>query len=139
MTYLEMLVSISSEVKEDVKQRAKKVLKDYLLPKEITGELIERYMRRARRNGAWRSLSPQAKALLLIARRWERFFSPFMNEVIGMILMDIYMFTFKGKALFYGILISISRGVGKIKMSLDRIFYMGCSYLNSPIWMRIFD
>ena len=122
--------------------RAIEVLSRIVLPKEITGEMIERYFRKALRTGAWSSLPQESRALIYILRRWKgRIKSHTLKSILKNIFLKIELSTFRGKALLYGIIQAMKNPIyklGELLQNTKRILTLGIFYLNNSLTYRIY-
>lgn len=121
---------------EDVGDSVRRVLSRMVLPRVITGEVVSRYVRKALRLGVWGRLAPETRALLLVCRRLAR---PVKSRVLAEILSETFLRIelagLRGKALFYGVVEFVRRGLGSIEdalRSVGRVLCLGISYLNNP-------
>ena len=125
-----------------VVEEARRLTAKIILPQRITGSLINKYFRKALQTGAWRSLAPQARALIYLARRWRGVFkSKLITSVLREILLDIELFSTGGKAIFYGVLLALKKGIeslGGFLLSKTRLLFMGLQYLNNPLIYRFY-
>jgi len=75
-----------------------------------TGGVVQAYIRKAIRTGAWRHLKPESRSLLIALRGWRK---PVKSHVLRSILLRIFveieLHTTRGKAIFYGILEAMSK------------------------------
>ena len=123
--------------------RAKEILTHILIPEHIDSKLISYYyLRKALRVGAWRSLSREARALLIVASRvsLKTVKSRVLKEVLKSVFLEIELHTLKGKALLYGILTQLRRGVSKlvdILKDVTKLLCLGISYLNNPLAYKV--
>ncbi len=121
---------------------ARRLAASIILPKRITGSVVNRYFRKALQTGAWRSLTPQARALLYLARRWRGVFkSRFINGVLKELLLDIELYTVGGRALFYGVVVALKNklfSLGGSVWSRARLLFLGLQYLNNPLIYRVY-
>ena len=132
------------ETGEPILPKAKELLTLILIPQRINSHIITYYLRKALRVGAWRGLSKEARALLIVASRvgLRMVRSQILREILRRILLEIELHTLKGKALLYGILIQLRRGVSKLVDmlgELTKILCIGISYLNNPPAYRVID
>ena len=143
-TLMAHLVDAMDGVSEPVLFRARELLTLILIPQRINSHVINYYLRKALRVGAWRGLSREARALLIVASRvgLKSVRSQILREVLRRIFLEIELHTLKGKALLYGILIQLRRGVSKLVDmlgELTKILCIGISYLNNPPAYRVID
>ena len=120
---------------------AKEFVAKALIPPRLTRNVLLKYITRAKRNGAWRTLSKEAKALLLVAAKViTEAKSPTLKKALKEALLQIELATVKGKALLYGILIQFRRGTSELTSTLrdlTKTLCIGISYLNNPLTYRI--
>jgi len=132
---------------EPLTTTARELVAKLLLPQRITGEVIEKYFRKALRVGAWRALRKEARALILAARnvRIGTVKSPVLATALKQAFLTIELHTLKGKALYYGVIITmkqaphtLKQALTKTKQTLTKILIEGISYLNNPPTLRIY-
>jgi len=123
-------------------QIALTLLKKLLLPKEITRMIIRKYIRKAINNHSWYKLRPEEKILLKLASKIVvKVKSPALKKVLENIFIKIEFASIKAQALYYGIIITLTNPLNKIKETLNNIkqlLYLGISYLNNPPWYKIY-
>ncbi|MEM1797534.1 MAG: hypothetical protein QXM97_07400, partial [Zestosphaera sp.] len=129
---------LEDRVVEHVKSLMTKVI---ALSFDSAGGTVKTYIRKAVRTGAWRSLKPESRALLLALRSWKRSVkSPVLRSILTRIFVEIELHTTRGKAIFYGILEAM-RGAREILSdlsgNLSKIIAMGIQYMNLPLLYRI--
>ena len=130
-------------VTHDVMSVARELVKKILIPYEgpIPGYLIRRYTLRALRNGTWRTLRPEQKALLRIAQRLRVVKSKTLINVLKEVFLQIELKTVRGKALLHGIIIAMKSSIRKLHELLNNIaelLVIGISYLNNPPIYRVY-
>lgn len=107
-----------------------------------TGSGVDRYIRRAIRNGVWGNLGLSTRVLLVALRKWSGVVkSPTLRRILVEIYVEIELYTTRGRALFYGILIAMNRAHGllyDISSNLTKIMVMGLQYVNLPRIHRIY-
>jgi hypothetical protein len=133
---------LESDSDKGVLDKAREMLAELLLPRRITGEVVARYVRKAQRNGAWRALSAEGRALLLVARLWGEIRSPLLKRIICNLLVEVELHTTRGKAVFHGLLIQLKRiamGTRKVALDLKTLLVEGLSYINRPLLYRSGD
>ncbi len=130
--------ALGSGLMSEASWRAKELIKKALLPQEIDGAVIRKYVRKALRVGAWRTLKPERKALLKATLKWGKVRSETLKNILKETLLHIELHTLKGKALYYGVLITIKNAVKKVKTNLTQLLITGISYLNNPPLYRIY-
>ncbi|MEM1612937.1 MAG: hypothetical protein QXH02_06270 [Desulfurococcaceae archaeon] len=125
-------------VVEYVKSLMAKVVAPSLDP---AGGTVQSYIRKAVRTGAWRSLKPESRALLLALRSWKRGVkSPVLRSILSRIFLEIELHTTRGKAIFYGILEAMRKArevLSDLSGNLSKIIAMGIQYMNLPLLYRI--
>ena len=142
MTYLALMVDAGERLGEELRHGLADVLANVLLSKVIDRGVIERYIRRALRNGSWFKLSKLQRALLKVASRVVKVVkSPTLAEVLKKALLEIELNTLKGKALYYGLLTALSIGepLNKLLNRLTYVMMLGINYLNNPPLYRVID
>ena len=135
------LASRSNTLSESIATRVKEILAEISLPKRITGIVVEKYIRKAMRLGIWRRLSIETRALLLALRRWGSVKSPTLLSILRRVFLEIELCTFRGKALFFGILLSLKNSMNRLQnlvKSVAKILILGISYLNNPPIYRVY-
>jgi len=124
-----------------IASRARELLARLLLPREISGEIVDRYIRKALRTNSWRILRPENRALLLALRKWGFIKSPTLKSILYRIFLEIELYTLKGKALFYGIIIAMKNYMHRLEEILRdvaKLLAIGISYLNNPPMYRVY-
>jgi len=122
----------------------KRLLMKILVNKDPDKTFVEYYVARSIRNGTWRMLRAEARALLLAIRFWRGSLrSRVLKEVLKEIFLEIELLTLRGKALFYGLLILLRKSVGGLRnilslKSLGEILVIGLSYINNPPLYRVY-
>jgi len=124
---------VSGEILEEAFRRLREAVDPGIIDKAI----IERYIRKAVRTGAWRSLSYESRSLLLASRFLPRVRSPVLKNIILDIMASIELYTIRGKAVFYGALVALKQGLASVLSNLRRIITLGIAYLNLPDLWRI--
>jgi len=108
---------------------------------DSAGSTVKTYIRKAVRTGAWRSLKPESRALLLALRSWKRSVkSPVLRSILTRIFVEIELHTTRGKAIFYGILEAMREArevLSDLSRNLSKIISMGIQYMNLPPLYRI--
>jgi len=100
--------------------------------------LRARYVRKALRSGAWQRLRRESRLLLRAVARYIRVVkSPVLREVLRGILLEIEPFTLRGRAVFYGVLVALRRGLVEALRDLKRLITLGIGYLNLPLMWRV--
>ena len=127
--------------REDLDKKIKSKLTMILLPSEITGNYMRKYIRKALANRSWHLLTKLERSLLwLTSKIVPTVKSPVLKKIIQQILLKIELATTKGKALYYGILLSLkkARKIEEIVQNLVETLYIGLSYINNPPTYRIY-
>ena len=133
---------LESDSDKGVLDKAREMLAELLLPRRITGKVVAKYVRKAQRIGAWRALSMEGRALLLVARLWGEIKSPLIRRIIYNLLVEVELHTTRGKAVFHGLLIQLKRiamGIRKVALDLKMLLVEGLSYMNRPLLYRSGD
>ncbi len=143
MTVLEAgLAELSGEgLGQQITGKAREILGQIILPKEITRQTIEKYIRKAIQTHAWYRLEKIDKAILILTRKLPRIKSPMLKSILYRIFLEIEMCTTRGKALFYGIIISMHNTLDKLHELLgnvSRLLTIGLFYLNNPPMYRVY-
>ena len=121
--------------------KAKELLTKILLPRKVTGSVVNRYVRKALRTGAWRSLKQENRAILIVARKWGVIKSATLKSILYRIFLEIELYTIRGKALFYGIILTMKSTIYKLHETLrdiQKLLTIGILYLNNPPMYRIY-
>jgi len=129
------------ESEREVVGKAKELLAQIILPKKITRQVIEKYVRKAMQIHAWYRLDRIDRVLLILTRRLPRVKSPVLKNVLYKIFLKIELFTTRGKALFYGIILTMQNTMHKLcdlLKNVSRLLTIGLFYLNNPITYRIY-
>jgi len=116
--------------------RAKELLTRLLLPGEVSGKIVDMYIRKALRTNSWRTLKPENRALLLALRRWRSIKSPTLKSILYRIFLEIELHTLRGKALFYGIILAMKNHMHRLEEILrnaSKLLAIGMSYLNNSL------
>ncbi len=122
----------------DSLEMARSLVAKHLVPASIDKDVLERYMRKALRNGAWRRLPRESRLLLwAAAKHLRRVKSPVLRDVLRRILLEIELSTLKGRAVFYGALLALRQGLTQALNNLKRLITLGVSYLNLPSMWRM--
>ncbi len=128
-------------LEQPVASRARELLAKMILPKRVTGEVIGKYVRKAIRVGAWKYLKQESRALLILTRRWRLIKSPTLKSILYRLFLEIELYTLRGKALFYGIILAMKNTIYKLQEVLkdySKLLTLGIFYLNNPITYRIY-
>ena len=118
-----------------------KLLSGIILPREVSGVVVSRYVRKAVRVGVWRKLRDECRALLIAAKSWGVIKSPTLRSILHKIFLEIELHTLKGKALFYGVIIFMRDHAQELKEALrnvQKLLVVGISYLNNPPIYRVY-
>jgi len=125
---------VSGEAVEEAFRR----LREAIDPGVIDRAVVKRYIRKAVRTGAWRSLSYESRSLLLASRFLPRVRSPVLKNIILDIMASIELYTTRGRAIFYGVLVALKQGLVSVLSNLRRIITLGIGYLNLPdLWRTL--
>jgi hypothetical protein len=132
----------ASAAGSELVEKAKEVLLSIVAPDNISRAVVEKLFRKALRVGAWSPLKPEQKALILALRKWRGVVrSRNLLEVVKRIFLEVELFTFRGRALLYGVAIAIKNGVNVAKDVLNNTGYIlatGIMYLNNPPMFRVY-
>ena len=126
---------------EQVVEKAKEMLARIILPETVTRRVIEKYMRKAMQAHAWYSLNRVDRAILVLSRRLPRVKSPVLKSILHKIFLKIELCTIRGKALFYGIIVSMQNVLNRLHellMDIPKLLTIGLFYLNNPLIYRIY-
>jgi len=144
--YMSLLVARLAEVGMEIiggsiVDGAKDLLAKLLLPREISGKIVDRYIRKALRTNSWRVLRLENRALLLALRRWRSIKSPTLKSILYRVFLEIELHTLRGKALFYGIIIAMKNYIHRLEeilRDMAKLLAIGISYLNNPPMYRVY-
>jgi len=118
--------------------RAKSLFADLILPKEITQAVVERYFRRALRNGGWRRLTRYQRALLFVAARVVKVVrSDILRRALQEIFVEVELATTRGRALLMGLTLTLNKAGEKLLQylrNLEELLCIGLNYLNHPLF-----
>jgi len=135
---MRLLAEKERGVSKEVVEEAFRRLREAVDPGIIDRIVIERYIRKAVRTGAWRSLSYESRSLLLASRYLPRIKSVVLKNIILDIMASIDLYTTRGKAVFYGVLLALKQGLMNALGNLKRIITLGIAYLNLPdLWRTL--
>lgn len=127
---------------EELISKAKELLSKILLPKTITNKVVDMYVRKALRVGVWRFLKQESKALLHLTRKKVTVVKSLtLKSILLKLFLEIELHTFKGKALFYGIILAMRKPMHKLNellKNIPQLLTIGISYLNNPPIYRIY-
>ncbi|WP_448578857.1 hypothetical protein [Thermosphaera sp.] len=104
----------------------------------VSGPVLEMFFRKAVRTGAWGRLSPVSKALLLASRRLVLVKSPVLRSILLNIMAEIEMYTTRGRAVYYGVVVALKKNMVEALSSLNRLVTLGIAYLSLPPLWRVF-
>lgn len=110
-----------------------------ILPKEVTKETLRKYIRRAINNKSWHKLPRERRALIKAATQAKisKIKNPTLKKIIHEIIIFIEKHSTKGKAIYYGIIITYNR-FKTTTTKIETLLYYGINYLtNSPISKHI--
>lgn len=114
----------------------------YTKDSDITGGVVDRYIRKAIRNGAWRALSYKSRALLLALRSWRsNIRSRVLREILAWIFLEIDLYTIRGKAILYGYIVALNKArdiLSDILANISKLIILGIMYLNLPLLHRVY-
>lgn len=139
-------LSSAIDSSRDLASHAKRALASLVLPKKYSPHVVERMFRRAVAHRVWFKLRLEVRALILALKRWNREVrSRVLRGILDEVYLEIEMATTRGRALFYGAVIALKNGfLDALKMvsvardSIQKLLYLGISYLNSPPIYRIY-
>ncbi|MET1160150.1 MAG: hypothetical protein ABWW65_04235 [Thermoprotei archaeon] len=137
----EIMKQTSRGLDESVREYIERLIMEKFLPDNISPRVIEKYIRKAIQSRIWYYLSRVDRALLILTRRLPRIKSPVLKQVLKKIFLEIELYTIRGKALFYGLLIAMKNPIYKLEEiihNIKRIITIGIQYLNNPQIYRIF-
>jgi len=111
------------------------LLAKLLLPGEVSGKIVDKYIRKALRTNSWRTLKPENRALLLALRKWRSIKSPTLKSILYRVFLEIELHTLRGKALLYGIIPAMKNYMHRLEEILRdtaKLLVIGISYLSNP-------
>lgn len=126
---------------QHVVEKAKALVASIILPREITGRIIEKYIRKAILNRTWYTFPRETKILLMLTKRLPRIKSPVLAKILGEIFLKIDLATTRGKAYLYGVIIAMQNtlhGLEELLKNTKRLLTIGIFYLNNPLHYRIY-
>lgn len=126
---------IRTRISANIDHEVRNILVRLLVPREVTRHDILSYIRKALRTGAWYSLNRAQRSLLWLASRVVNVVrSPVLKKVLKEIFLQIELAGVKGRALYYGLLVMLSRGITlkDAARNLSTLLYVGIGYLNNP-------
>jgi len=124
-------------VSEDIVVLAKSTVSRFLVPSKITKETIKHYVKKALRNSVWYKLRQESRALLLASRFLLVVKSPVLKSILREVFLEIELYTLRGKAVFYGVLVALRQGLLEALGNLKRLITLGVGYLNLPVMWRV--
>lgn len=127
---------VEKDLDRDAVIMAKGVVSELLVPSEVTRKTIEHYLRKAIRSGAWSRLQRETRALILAARSLPIIKSPVLKNILRGFFLEIELYTLRGRAVFYGVLVASRQGLLDVLGNLKRLITLGISYLNLPSTWR---
>ncbi|WP_440059988.1 hypothetical protein ACSU1N_02205 [Thermogladius sp. 4427co] len=123
----------------DLVSKARRFIARVLLPRHVDRFVVEKYVRKAIRTAAWRSLRVESRALLLALRRFQGVVkSMVLKSILYDIFVEIELSTLRGRALFYGFIQAIRNGLEQVLGDLKRVLTLGIFYLNTPTHYRFY-
>ncbi len=136
---LERLGSLYTEASEE----ALRLAEDILAPAgPIPRKTIRGLLGRALRNGAWKTLPRETRALLLAAARSpvRVYRSPRLLALLRRAWLLVELATMRGKAVVAALTHLLARGVAQglyslLRRGLDKLIAIGIQVLNNP-WLR---
>lgn len=128
---------LGRSIGDDSLTLAKSIVSKFLVPRDVTMGTLEYYYRKALRSNAWWKLRRESRALLLASRFLSSIKSPVLLSILRELLLEIELHTFRGKAVFYGVLVALRQGIHEALGDLKRLITLGVGYLNLPLMWRI--
>ena len=108
----------------------------------ITGGVVSYYLRKSLRNNSWRLLPRCSRALLLALSKWSGVVkSRILREILIKVFTEIEVYSFRGRALLYGVIVAMARArelLGDILGNAKRLLTLGIQYLHQPLLYRVF-
>jgi len=93
-------------------------------------QTIEKYIRKAMQTRTWYCLERIQRAILILTRRLPLIKSPVLKSILYRIFLEIEMFTTRGKALFYGIIISMHNTLDRLhELLVNRLQAIGNRFI----------
>ncbi len=126
---------------QHIMEKAKTIVAEIILPQEITGKTITKYIRKAIQNHIWYTLPKETKILLKLTQYLPRIRSPVLIRILREIFLRIELATTRGKAYLYGVILVMQNTFYKFEELLKntkRILTLGIFYLNNPLQYRIY-
>ncbi len=127
---------------EDLESNIRDAISSLLVPRDITSEVVIKYVRKALRLGVWRRLAPETKALLLVCRRLVRLVrSRTLAQILSDAFLRIELAGLRGRALFYGAIEFVRRSLGSLEevpFNAKKVLCLGIAYLNNPPMLRLY-
>jgi hypothetical protein len=124
-------------VSEDAVVLARSIVSKFLISRVVDRRVIEYYVRKALRSGAWFKLKQESRALILATRFLPVVKSLVLKSILRELFLEIELCTLRGKAVFYGVLVALRQGLVEALGDLKRLITLGVGYLNLPVMWRI--
>lgn len=131
---------VGEEVLAEAKRAVARILGASL--GSVTGGVVSHYLRKSLRNGSWRILPQCSRALLLALSKWMGVVrSRVLREVLLELFTEIEVYSFRGRALLYGVVVAMARArelLGDVLGNAKRLLTLGIQYLHQPLLYRVF-
>lgn len=122
-------------------EKAKAIVANIILPREITGRIIEKYIRKAILNRTWYTFPRETKVLLMLTKHLPKIKSLTLTRILREIFLKIDLATTRGKAYLYGVIIAMQNtllSLEELLKNTKRLLTIGIFYLNNPLHYRIY-
>ena len=123
-------------------EKAKSIVAELILPHEINGRIIEKYIRKAILNHTWYKLPRETRVLLKLVKNLPKIKSPVLISILREIFLYIELATVRGKAYLYGVIIFMQKGIHRLEdmlLNAKRILTLGIFYLNNPLIYKVYE
>ncbi len=138
MTLLATYLAEQRDPPAAVLSLAKEFVAKALIPPRLTRAVLLKYVTRAKRNGAWRTLTKEAKALLLAATKViTEAKSPTLKKALKEALLQIELATLKGIALLHGAIQILKHALYPLISMLNKVtevLCLGILIINNPYY-----
>ena len=139
MTIITRMIE-SIEASSHIHEIARGIVSRILIPSTLTRSILQKYVRKAMRNRSWYRLPRLKRALLYAASKTiDGVRSRTLRNLLEEILLEIELAGTMGRAIYYGVIILMKQTptliktlLHKTKQLLDKLLFLGISYLNNP-------
>ncbi len=139
MTLLATALERLSKIHAVVEEKALEMAKTLLTPSgPLPRTTVQHLLRRALRNGAWRALTQNQRALLIAAAQAivKTYRSPLLLEQLRSIWLAVELATARGKAVVAALTHLLAKGATQLRehlrRSIDSLIALGLQVLNNP-------